>query len=317
LKSLRKTVKYRELGVLISLVTTLISFSFLSDKFLTTTNLASIMMLSSELGIVTVGMSFLIISGEFDLSVGSTFALSALLLGRSMEANLHPILGISVALMVAALIGFCNGIITLKTGISSFITTLGTMFAVRGAVLAITYGYPARYEGPSLMLDVLGGKCLGNFRVSIIWFIIIALIFAIILGYTRYGNHVCATGGNKEVARAVGINTFKVKLQNFTILGFLSGLAGCITFGRFRFADALLGSDLELEAIASSVIGGCYLFGGYGSILGASLGAFLVGSIRSGLVLAGAPPLWYRAFVGCILVIASVINTYTMKKVVR
>lgn len=310
----KRILKYSEIAVTTSTVITTLFFSFLSKQFLTISNIASILTIAAETGIVTIGMAFLIISGDFDLSVGSTYGLSALLFGKLLEINLNPILSLFIALIIASIIGFCNGIITLKTGISSFITTLGMMFAIRGVILAITYGFPVSYEKPSLILDILGGKLFGDIRISVIWFIITSLIFSIILNNTRYGNWVFATGGNKEVARAVGVNVFKVKIMNFTILGFLAGLAGCITFGRFRYADALLGSNLELEAIASSVIGGCYLSGGYGSIIGASLGAFLIAVIRSGLVIIGAPPLWYRAFVGIILVIAAIINSYIMKK---
>jgi len=135
------------------------------------------------------------------------------------------------------------------------------------------------------------------------------LILAIILNRTPYGNRVFAAGGNKKVAKALGVNVNRVKLISFTLSGILAGFAGCVQFSRFGSVDALRGTGVELEAIASAVIGGTLLTGGYGSLVGTFFGALLIGMVRSGLVMAGAPAYWYRAFIGVILIIAVIINT--------
>jgi simple sugar transport system permease protein len=145
--------------------------------------------------------------------------------------------------------------------------------------------------------------------------ILVTILFEIILSGTRYGNWVYATGGNSAVARALGVNVDRVKLFNFMISGLLAGLGGCISFGRFRLVDPTLGMGMELETITAAVIGGTLLTGGYGSIVGAFIGAFLVGMVRTGLILAGAPAYWYRAFIGIVLVIAAIINIKIKKRV--
>ncbi|RMF29097.1 MAG: ABC transporter permease, partial [Chloroflexi bacterium] len=139
-------------------------------------------------------------------------------------------------------------------------------------------------------------------------FVLIVLIFQVVLTQTRYGNGVYATGGDPGAARALGVNVARTKIINFVLSAMLAALAGIIQFSRFKSVDPLRGQEWELQAIAAAVIGGTLLTGGYGSILGTALGVMLVGMVRSGLVLAGAPAYWYRAFIGVILIAAVIIN---------
>lgn len=299
--------RWPEFGVILAFSSIFIVFSLLAPKFVTLRNLTGVFTIVSELGIITIGVAFLMIAGEFDLSVGSVYALSGFLF-VTLANSFNSVLALIITLVVAACIGFLNGTITLRAGIPSFITTLGTMMFLRGLMLAVTGGRSVVYNGDLIVPTMLTRFIGRGFRPSHIWFLALALFFSLILTRTRYGNWVFATGGKKEVARAMGINVNRVKVINFMISSVLAGLAGIIVINRFGVANASFGMGMELEAIASAVIGGTFLMGGYGTIIGAFFGAFLVGMMRTGLLMVGAPAYWYQAFVGAILVIAATIN---------
>lgn len=312
---LKRCLEYREIGGIIGLIIISAVFALLSKEFLSLATFAAILTVTAELGVVAVGTAFLIISGEFDLSVGSIFAVASMTLAILLNAGLSPLVTVLSALALSTAMGYMNGFITLRTGIPSFITTLGMMMFWRGVLLAVTGGFTISYKGESVLINLLSERFLGDFSTAALWLILITILFEIILSGTRYGNWVYATGGNSAVARALGVNVDRVKLFNFMISGLLAGLGGCISFGRFRLVDPTLGMGMELEAITAAVIGGTLLTGGYGSIVGAFIGAFLVGMVRTGLILAGAPAYWYRAFIGIVLVIAAIINIKIKKRV--
>lgn len=303
--------QHPEFGAFAGTVVVFIGFSLTATRFLTADSLASILTVAAELGLVSAGITFLMISGEFDLSVGSVLGVAAMIFAITAKAGWPHFIGWLAALCTSAAIGFVNGIIVTKTGIPSFITTLGSMMFWRGILLAVTGGFPITYfpRGTPLMFSILNGRFAGQFRTSALWFLGIMLLLNLVLVRTRYGNAVYATGGNREAARVLGIATDKVKLINFIISAVLAGLAGCVQFARFFSVDPMRGQGLELEAIASAVIGGTLLTGGAGNLIGTLFGVFLVGMVRSGLVQAGAPAYWYQAFVGLIVVIAVVVNT--------
>jgi simple sugar transport system permease protein len=305
-----------EIGALSGLLIVMGIFALLSDKFFTADNMVGIFTMTSELGIIAIGVTFLMISGEFDLSVGSVFAEAPMLGALIGNSGLPLMLGFAVGLIAAALIGLVNGLIVTRSGIPSFIVTLGAMMFYRGVLLAVSGGFQIMYFGDErYFLDLLGGRILFGMRASGVWFIIVTIIFSIILKNTKYGNHVFAVGGNVGTAKAMGINTRQVKILNFVICSTMAGLAGFTMFGRFSSVDPTAGNLLELEAIAASVIGGTLLTGGYGSIVGAFIGAFLMGVMRSGLILAGAPSYWYKGFIGVVLVISVITNTKIRKAV--
>ncbi len=305
-------ILYRpEIGAVVGAILVISAFSYLTEAFLTTDNLIAILTIGAELGIVVVGVAFLMISGEFNLSVGAVFALAPLTVITLTNLGLDMTLSFIIAMLLSGIIGYINALITLRTHIPSFIATLGVMFALRGILLMATGGFPVKYRGPPhpLMLT-LGGRTPFGFRASIIWFILFVIIFTIILELTPYGNHVFAVGRDVRIAEALGINARRVKTINFILSSLLAGLGGCLTLDRLKMVDPLLGYGLELEAIAAAVVGGCSLFGGYGSIIGAAIGATIIAMVRCGLVLVGISAYWYTAFIGIILVIASLINKY-------
>ncbi len=311
-----RLLRMKEIGALAGLIIVMLVFTLLSENFLTWRNFVGIFTSTSELGIIAIGICFLMIAGEFDLSVGSVFAVAPMVGALLANSGVPMLIAFFGGLVVAALIGLLNGIIVIKAKIPSFIATLGSMMLFRGLLLAVSGGFPINYEGTSpWLLNSLGGKIMFGMRASGIWFILGTIIFSIILTQTRYGNHVSAVGGNAGTSKAVGINVNKVKVINFMACSVMAGLAGFTMFGRFHSIDPTAGMELELEAIASSVIGGALLTGGYGSIAGAFIGAFLIGVMRSGLILAGAPSYWYKGFIGVILVISVIINTKIRKAV--
>ncbi|MCS7174996.1 ABC transporter permease [Pseudothermotoga sp.] len=313
--SLMGFFRIKEFGAIVGVAVFLVLFSALSNRFLTVENFFNTLTMAAELGIISIGVAMLMISGEFDLSVGSVFAVAPMVFATMVNSRYDPYLSLVVSLAVCLGVGAVNGLVTLKTGIPSFITTLGMMMFWRGILLAVTGGFPIILARRVDMLQYLGGRIYGGLRYSALWFVVLALIFSIILEQTQYGNWVFATGGSLGAARALGIATGSVKLINFVLCSVLAGFAGLTTFARFKLVDPTFGQELELEAIASAVMGGTLLTGGYGSVLGACIGAFMISMVRNGLVLAGAPAYWYRAFIGVILIIAAVINARIRRKV--
>ena len=299
--------RWPEFGVILAFLILLTIFSIFSSKFLTLRNITGILTIVSELGIMAIGVAFLMIAGEFDLSVSSVYAFSGFLFVTLANKYNSP-LAFAITLVIAAFIGFCNGMITLRARIPSFIATLGMMLLLRGSLLAVTGGESVSYSSDTIIPTMLTRFIGFGFRPSHIWFLTLTLIFSIILTNTRYGNWVFATGGKKEVARAMGVNVNKVKVTNFMLSAMMASLSGCIVISRFKLANASFGTGMELEAIASAVIGGTFLTGGYGTIIGVFFGALLMGMMRTGLVMIGAPAYWYQAFVGVILIIAATIN---------
>lgn len=291
-----------------ALVILIVVFTILSPNFLTLESVTSMFTLSAELGIVAIGASFLMISGEFDLSVGSVFALATFMFTKMADNGLMPVVAFILTMLAVAFMGWMNGIVTVGLRIPSFITTLGTMMLWRGILLYATGGFPIVYEANRAFLEVLGGKIILMLRVSAVWFILFGIVFSVILKRTRYGNWNFATGGNPEFARIAGVPSTRVKIINFTLCSILAGFAGVANLARFGMAQPTLGEGSELEAIAAAVVGGNLLTGGYGSIVGTFIGAIILGIIRTGLVMIGVTPFLYTALTGIVIIIAVVIN---------
>jgi simple sugar transport system permease protein len=316
---------FPEVVALASFLALFVFFAVAADNFLTPLAMSNILTFASITGIVVVGVAMLMISGEFDLSVGSTFAVASYIFALSVEnVGMHPILAILLALIVCALLGLINGLIVTGTGIPSFITTLGTMLAYRGIARALGGGDFARCTGDRLALfDFLNGAIVpinqlftpaSNFRVSIIWFIVIAAVMSLVLRRTRYGNWVFSVGGNPGAALSQGVPVKRVKVINFVLTGLLAGIASVLQFAHYLSVDPLRGEGMELVAVAACVIGGVYLTGGYGTIFGACVGMLLLQMLEQGLVLMQIPVQVFQAVAGLILIIAVISNTYLGKQ---
>ncbi len=308
-------LKIREIGVLIAVIVLAIIFSAANRDFLLPGNLLITVRMASELGIVAAGVTLLMIAQEFDLSVGSIFALSPMI-----SAILYTNYGLPVTvatligLLMALVLGFLNGLITTKTGIPSFITTLGTMMIYRALVLVVAHGFPVKITSQAAISAVIGGTIGDGFPVAVFWFLVFTGICFYILQYTGLGNKIMATGGNKSAATAAGISTTKVKILLFMLVSFLAAFAGHVGCFRLGSVAPLNGRGLELAAIAACVIGGTSLFGGIGTVIGAALGALITGMIRNGIVLLGVSVYWQDGFLGIIVIVAVVVNVYISKR---
>jgi simple sugar transport system permease protein len=311
---LHRLYRVPELAVVASTIVVAAAFTAVYPAFLSASTLVGILTAASLTGIVGIAAAFLLISGEFDLSVGGTYGVSAMVLGYLISISPeYSVVALLASLGLGSLIGFVNGFVTTKLRVPSFITTLGMLFFLNAVALFLTQGVTIKSPAVPLLF-VLNGPIGPDFRTSVIWFVVIAVIFWVILNKTRYGNYTYATGGNKNVAQAMGINPGKVKLQNFILVGFCAALGGAVSLGRYQMAQMQTGTGTELVVIVAAVIGGCSLFGGYGSPIGAAVGIFMLTMVNVGLVITGAPPFWYQAFVGLILVIASIINLWVFSK---
>lgn len=313
--------KRPELGAVIAVFLVWLAFSFTTKgKFLKLDNLAAIMSLTAENGAVILGLMMAMISGVIDLSVGSVYAFGALFFVVFTQAIGQSCVAAFVLILCCAFVcGLINGIITEHFNVPSMITTLGMMFVLRGVLYLATGGFPRSFGSyHNIFFDVLAGR-IGEtpFRYSLFWLIGIALLAHLILFYTRFGNHIFATGGNPMLARLMGINVSKIRITCFIISSVLAAFGGIMSVARFRMVAVTHGEGLELAAIAAAVTGGTLLRGGYGTVIGALMGATLISSLRSGLLLSGVPGHWYIVFMGIILAIAAMINEGVWRKWLR
>ena len=297
-----------EFGPLVLLVAMLIVFTAINPAFLSLTNISNALTFTVELGLIALAMTLLMTSGEFDLSVGSVFGFTPVVMWTLFNTGLMPSLAgaFVIAIVVALCIGFVNGVFVTRLGIPSFLVTLGMLLVVRGSALWLTSGFPQRTwdAGEQWLADLLVGDFyIGGLRVymSLIWFILAAVALHYLLTRTRFGNWIQATGGNRNAARNRGVPTQRVKLILFMLSSAMAGFAGIISSIRVSAANPNSGMGYELEVIAMVVIGGTVLTGGRGTIIGTVLGVLILRLMRNGIVLIGVPGLAYNIFVGGII----------------
>jgi simple sugar transport system permease protein len=301
---------FPELGVLLSLLAVCFGFTVASREFLSFETWGNILTVTAEIGLIAAGVTLLMIAREFDLSVGSNFALSAMLVATLLIKGVPAWIAVVAGIAVGSAVGAVNGWVTVWTGIPSFITTLGAVMFWRGVVLAFTGGWPITLDEKPGFFRILAGPIgTTEFAMSALWWIAACAGATFLLQHTRFGNWTFATGGKPGAAWARGIPTGKVRILCFALAGACAALAGIMQFARLGSMSPTDGVGLELEAIAATVIGGTSLMGGRGTVLGTALGALLMGVLSTGLVLAGAPTYWFRSFIGLIIVVAVVFNT--------
>jgi simple sugar transport system permease protein len=306
-------------GPFATFVFAFIVFSLFVPHFFTMRTFSGIVNASVLTGIVTIGVTMLMISGEFDLSVGALMAMGGFVYGLVTVAGGSPILALLLGLLVPALLGALNGLILIWTGIPSFIVTLATGSIFRGAVWILSGGNMLQTIEDLVVYDVLNGRLDvlndliegANFRTSAVWLLILVVVFQSVLARTRFGNHVFAVGGNAVAAQAQGVNVKLVKVLNFVITGTLAGLAGIVLFSQFKSVRVATGVGTELAAIAAAVVGGTALTGGTGSIIGALLGVLIISMLRTGVVLTDLIPADnFEAIVGVTIIGAAMFNNW-------
>jgi simple sugar transport system permease protein len=320
---LKRAVSQPEAGPFGLLVLALVVFSLLSATYLTAGNFSNLLMFTPELGMIALAMTLLMTAGEFDLSVGSVFGFSAVLMWTFInEAGIPLELAFLIAMGAAVLIGLVNGLMTTRLGIPSFLVTLGMLLVVRGAALYLTQGFPQRtwrVEAPLkeiLVGDITIPTPIGDLRIfaSVFWFILFAVVLGYILMATKWGNWIQASGGNAMAATARGVRVARTKVALFVLTAVLAAWAGITSSIRVSAANPNSGDGYELEVIAMTVIGGTVLAGGKGTIIGTVIGVLLLRVINNGIIQVGVPGLAYRIFIGGIILGMMALHSYMRRR---
>ena len=285
-------------------------------RYLNPANIAVLLKSMSALGIMAIGVGILMISGEFDLSVGTLYTFCAIVTATIVkEYALSPYLAMIIGIIVGIIAGLIHGNIVNRFTIPSFIVTLGAMLLWKGGTLLYHGAKSLRYKYESETYKTVLTGDIGVIDASFLWFIGVGIVFYFIVHHHKIGNHFFAVGGNPEAAIAIGINPKRVKLIAFSIAGGCAALSGVVAMSRVGSVQPGGGLGLELEAIAACVIGGCALMGGRGSILGIMLGTALIYTIQDLLLLLRAPGFYFEMFVGGLIVLAVIINVTIRKRI--
>jgi simple sugar transport system permease protein len=314
-----------ELGALIAAIVIYIFFFAVAPAFRSPESFSTILYASSTIGIVSVGVGLLMIGGEFDLSAGVasiTYGLTCALICYQLTLNMW--VGAVVSLLCAVFIGWVNGFLVMKTGIPSFLVTLGTFFVLQGANLGVTKLMTgsvasenvADIDGFSTLQGIFASSfTIGSVtvRVTVLWWILFVIIASWALTRTRVGNWIYAVGGNAASARAVGVPVNRVKIGLFMTVAFLAWSYGMHRLFAFNTIQAGEGIGNEFLYIIAAVVGGTLLTGGYGSAIGTAIGAFIFGMTTQGIVYAGWDPNWFKTFLGVMLLLAVAVNLYVKK----
>jgi ribose transport system permease protein len=305
--------------VLGALILIAVVLSFTAPAFLTTGNLVNVTKNFSYIAIVSLGITLVIISGGLDLSVGSVMALTAICTVIFMNAlagtPLAAVPGLTMAaaliggLLLAAFIGWVNGVLIAYVGLSPFVTTLGMLSICRGLAFVITQGRGQAPSGPDVdLFYALTNGTLFGLPVPILYLLILAAIMAVVLRHTAWGRYVFTLGGNERAAALTGIRVNRVKISVYVLSALSAGFAGILLAGWLGSVPANLAFGYELRIIAAAVIGGANLAGGAGGPLGAIVGAALIEVIRNGLVLSRVNPYWQDTLIGAIIIFAVLID---------
>lgn len=308
--------RFRELGVLIVLGVIVIILSIVSPVFLKPVNLVNIVRQTVEIGVMAIGMSFLIIAAEMDLSVGSIFGAAAMLGALLFKNEVNPTLVFIVMLLAGAAIGLVNGTLVAKAKMPAFIVTLGTMQIFRSIAYAISNGQSISvFPDKAMNSWVFGlGASVGVIPVQVIIMLVLYVIAHIVMSKTKLGFDIYATGGNQKAARLAGINTDRIKIICFMLTGSLCALAGMISIAYLKSVPTTAGEGREMDVIAAVILGGAALSGGRGTILGTFIGAIIMSVVKNGMVLMSVPVFWQTGFIGVIIILAVLLDIWIGRK---
>jgi rhamnose transport system permease protein len=303
----RALVSSHEVVLLVILVAALIVLAHQTDRFLTADNLLNQGRLMAEVGLVALPMTFIIITGGIDLSVGSIMGLCAIVLGVSWQNVGLPLeAAIAVALLTGALAGAMNGWFITRVGVPPLIMTLATLALYRGLAEGISQARSVRGY-PEWFFRLGQGEVLGV--PTQLWILLVAIVVcAVALGYTAFGRSLYAIGHNQLAARFSGIPVDRYKLAIYTLSGLMAGLAGYIFVSRVSTTRSDMGTGLELDVIAAVVLGGTSIFGGTGTIMGTVLGVVLIQLLKNGLALTGVKGDATIVVIGSVLILSILIT---------
>ena len=315
---LQRFLHAREASTFLALVVLFALGTLIAPGFLGTSNFLTVGQQIAQIGIMAVGMTFVIINAEIDLSVGSIYGLGAICSGLLMSADVAWPIAALGGIAAGAAAGFLNGVMTVGFGIPSFIVTLGTLSVYRGVALLLSGGAPISLPGsdPNVAeFSLMGqGKLFGLVPMQLIIFALVAIVGMIVLSRSRYGFNTYAVGGSTEAARLCGINTGRVRITAFTISGTMAGLAGVLGLSFLSYVQGVTGTGMELTAISAVIIGGAALFGGSGTMLGTIIGVAFIGVLQNILNLRGISSFWQTVATGAVIIIAVAADTWLRKR---
>ncbi|PSL34333.1 ribose ABC transporter membrane protein [Planomicrobium soli] len=299
---------FQKIAPFIGLIVIIAIITILNPGFLAISNLMNVLRQVSINALIAFGMTFVILTGGIDLSVGSILALTGALTAGMMASGVDPILAMLVGLLLGAVLGAINGIIIAKGKVAPFIATLATMTIYRGLTLVYTEGRPVSGLGDSVPFQMLGKGYLFGIPVPVVTMLISFGILYFILKKTTFGRRVYAVGGNEEASILSGINTTRIKIYVYSLVGLLSALAAIILTSRLNSAQPTAGQMFELDAIAAVVLGGTSLTGGRGWIVGTLIGALIIGVLNNGLNLIGVSSFFQQVVKGAVILLAVLLD---------
>lgn len=310
-----------EYGAFIALVLLVVVISCVSPEFRTGSNFLNLLRQASFNGLIAFGMTCVILSDGIDLSVGSTFALSAIICAELMIHGVPAGVSVIAALFAGTILGMISGVLVTKGRLQPFIATLITMTAYRGIALIITDGKPVsrlaasiKSESGAFLFKVLGKgnivfgpKDAISVPIPAVILIVLLIVFYFVLHYTTFGRRIYATGSNEKCAKLVGVNTAKIRMAVYSISGFMSALAGLIMISRVDSAQPTLGEGYELDAIAAVALGGTSMSGGRGRIVGTLAGVLIIAVLNNGLNILGVST-YYQEVIKAVVILIAVLS---------
>lgn len=326
---LNRLIVRPEIGAALGAAVVFVFFSVITDRFLSPLGVATWLDDASTLGIMAVAVALLMIGGEFDLSAGVMTASTALITAMlAVHAGWNVWFALLVSLAFALTVGALNGWVVMRTGLPSFIVTLGTFLALQGLNLGVTRLVTGTVQVSGIRsadgYDSAGWVFaattnIGDARIqaSVVWWIVLTAIAALVLVRTRFGNWIFAVGGSLVSARAVGVPAVRTKILLFMTTAFAGWVVGSCNIMRFASVQANQGVGLEFQYIIAAVVGGCLLTGGFGSVIGAAIGALIFGMARQGIVFARWDSDWFMLFLGILLLSAVLVNNAFKKRAER
>ncbi len=298
----------QKLGPLLGFIILVIIVSILNPAFLEPLNILNLLRQVAINALIAFGMTFVILTGGIDLSVGSILALSSAFVANLMLSGMDPILAIIVGCLAGAVMGMVNGLMITKGKMAPFIATLATMTVFRGLTLVYTGGNPITGLGDSMAFQLFGRGYFLGIPVPAITMMIAFAILWVILHKTAFGRKTYAIGGNEKASIVSGIKVTRVKIMIYSLAGMLAALAGAILTSRLNSAQPTAGTSYELDAIAAVVLGGTSLSGGRGRIVGTLIGALIIATLNNGLNLLGVSSFYQMVVKGVVIVIAVLID---------
>ena len=290
------------LGMLLSLVVMVATFSFLNENYFQLSNFQSILISASMMGLVAVGESFLIIAGHVDLSPGSVSALSGVLVAFLLASGIPAFLALLIAVLVGMGIGYVNATLVTRLRLEPFIATLATMSIIRGAAFIVNNGKPLPISDELFL--AFGVFPILGLPIPV-WILVVALVvFTIILSRTRFGRNVYIVGGNVTAARLAGINANKLVTKLYMITAGLAALGGAILASRMNSGHPAASQGLEFDAVTAAILGGIAFTGGVGTLTGTLLGILVLQGFNNGLMLMNVPSFWQYVARGVLLIVA-------------